>query len=256
MLEKNKRRQKLTLAVVLGDAFVLAAALGFLVGFVFLPEEPVPPLPAFARMDVDLKKQTFFAYLSPVIARVNESFRTDRERLEDLAATVDRGEQLSWFERRWLRQAAERYELSLEEQPLDETLATLVRRAGVVPESIVLAQAAKESGWGTSRFAREGNNLFGQRCYGNDCGISPQGRPNARFGLAQFNSVEDSIESYVLNVNTHPSYEAFREQREALRESGDPVTGLALVDQLVNYSERRDEYVEELRALIRQNGLE
>lgn len=242
--------------ILVGDACVLLAACGLLVGFVIFPARPVRVLPDFGSMEVATKKAAFLAFLSPVIAEVNDGFRLDRERLQTLAASVGRGDAPSWLERRWLRQTAERLEVPLDELPLEDAIALLERRAGTVPESIVLMQAAMESGWGTSRFAVEGNNLFGQRCYSPGCGIPPEGRPNARFGLAQFDSVEDSVESYVLNLNTHASYHDFRLKRQELLESGEPVTGLALVDELANYSERGEEYVDELRGLILQNGLE
>ena len=124
----------------------------------------------------------------------------------------------------------------------------------MVPESLVLAQAAIESGWGTSRFALEGNNYFGQRCYREDCGISPREQQDGGFGLARFSSVAASVD--MLNLNTHPEYQSFRQLRASRRASNLPVTGLALLQGLRAYSERGTAYIAEIEAMIRANDLE
>ena len=121
----------------------------------------------------------------------------------------------------------------------------------------MLIQAAKESGWGTSRFAVFGNNLFGQRCYSEACGIEPAGvGPNADFNIATFGSVDDAIASYVRNLNTHPQYDGFRRLRQQLRREGKELNGLVLADGLLDYSERGEAYVDEIKAMIAQNALE
>jgi Bax protein len=136
-------------------------------------------------------------------------------------------------------------------------LTILDRRIGIVPESLVLVQAAKESGWGTSRFAREGNNLFGQRCYSPGCGLVPRNRASdAEFWVAEFDSVHESITSYVMNLKTHAQYRDFRIRRQQLREAAQPLTGLALADGLLGYSELGQSYVDEIRDLLRYNELE
>ena len=206
-------------------------------------------------MPVDQKKREFFAFLSPLVAEVNFGLAADRERIQEIRAKHDRGEKPGWFERRWLERLAGRLEVPIDSMDFGDALAMLERRTGVVPEAIVLAQAAIESGWGTSRFALEANNYFGQRCYEPACGVSPAAADDD-FGLARFPSVGDSVESYIRNLNTHPGYREFREQRLALRESGMPVTGLALIAGLTNYSERGVEYVSDIATIIRDNGLE
>jgi Bax protein len=252
-----KPNQTLTLRECIGDALVLLAAVALLTGFFMLPSTDYRPLPDFSSMDVATKKRQFFAYLSPIVARVNDQIRADRERLDRIAARLEAGKSLSWFDRRWVAELAARLEVPYAEQDIDQTMTALQRRVGVVPESLVLAQAAKESGWGTSRFAVEGNNLFGQRCYRPDCGLVPQQRADgARFAVARFDNVAESVESYVRNLNTHPTYRSFRDLRQIVKRRGDPLTGLALLDGLADYSERGEAYLAELRALIRQNGLE
>jgi Bax protein len=215
-----------------------------------------PPPPDFASMPIETKKREFFAYLSPIISEINFGLAADRRRVQELTAAYQRDEPIGWVDRRWLGRLAERLDVDTGELTLGEALVLLERRAGIVPESIVLVQAAVESGWGTSRFALEGNNYFGQRCYRANCGMAPQGRQGARFGLARFSSPAASVESYILNLNTHESYRSFRELRHRRRVAGDPITGLSLVDGLRNYSERGPEYVAEIASMIRDNDLE
>jgi len=255
--ETFKSNETLTLRQRIADTLVLLGALALLTGFFMLPPTEYRPLPDFSSMDVATKKQQFFAYLSPIVAQVNDQLRADRERLDRIVERRQAGESLSWFDRRWVAELATRLEIPFGQQDLNQTLTALQRRVGVVPESLVLAQAAKESGWGTSRFAVEGNNLFGQRCYRPDCGLVPQQRADgARFAVARFDNVAESVASYVRNLNTHPTYRPFRDLRQLVKQRGDPLTGLALLDGLADYSERGEEYLAELRALIHQNGLE
>lgn len=240
-----------------GDLLIAALSVALLAAFVFPPRPTVEPLPDFRPLNPQERKLSFFSYLSPIVAEVNDRARAERDRVQSLREAIERGASLPWFDRRWLRRLAERLEVPIDDVPTQEQLEMLTRRTGAVPESLVLVQAAKESGWGTSRFAVQGNNLFGQRCYSPGCGIVPTERaPSARFGVAAFDSVQGSVEGYVLNLNTHPQYADFRVLRQQLREAGRPVTGLSLVDSLDGYSERGREYVAEIRALIRQNGLE
>jgi Bax protein len=241
------------------DFIVLALGIALLAGFFMTDVRAVAyePPPDFGRMSVEQKKREFFAYLSPMVARVNFEMADDRRRVERLRARYESGDPIGWLDRRWLGRLAVRLEVPIEEMELGEALAMLERRAGVVPEALVLVQAAIESGWGTSRFALEGNNYFGQRCYSADCGIVPEQRADGqRFGLAEFSSVAASVESYIMNLNTHEGYREFRLLREELRDADRPVTGLAVVESLVNYSERGADYVAQLEAMIRANNLE
>jgi Bax protein len=239
---------------------LLLVGCGYLL-FEFVNLEPVAeaasPPPDFSSMEVGEKKRAFFAYLSPKIAAVNFQMAADRDRVTRLRERFARGRSIGWFDRRWLGRLGAKLEVPVDELPLEDALEALERRAGIVPESIVLVQAALESGWGTSRFAIEGNNFFGQRCYRPDCGMAPTERPeDAQFGLARFPSADASVESYMINLNTHPSYRDFRVLRQTRRAEGQAITGLALVDGLTNYSERGTDYVEEIAAMIRANRLE
>jgi Bax protein len=127
----------------------------------------------------------------------------------------------------------------------------------IVPISLALAQAATESGWGTSRFVIEGNNLFGEWCYEPGCGLTPLRRDEGRsHEVRSFTRPAQSVESYVRNINTHEKYRSFRLLREQMRKEERELSGLELAGELTQYSERRGAYVEEVREMIRFNNLE
>jgi Bax protein len=199
------------------------------------------------------RKERFFAFLRPIIEQENARVLEDRRRLEQLAAEGDPG----WRDRRWLHGLAEDYGLDPEEYEDDTLMTALLRRVDAVPVSLALAQAAKESGWGTSRFARKGNNFFGQWCYEPGCGLVPRARGEGRsHEVRAFDSPRDAVASYLRNINTHPGYRELRRARAGLRAAGKPLSGLVLAEQLHRYSERGQPYVEEIKGLIRYNDLE
>lgn len=237
------------------DTVVLICASALLAAFVMPPREPAPQLPELGGLEPQDRKEAFVRYLDPIVARVNADLRRQRAWLAALAARVERGDPTTWWNRRYLGRLVERYEVS-PLVSLEETLAQLNRRIDVVPRSLVLVQAAKESGWGTSRFATEGNNLFGQRCYEPGCGLTPRRVEHARFAVAAYDSTLASVRDYARNLNTHLQYREFRALRQQLRERGEPLSGLRLADGLAEYSERGEAYVAEIKTLIRQNDLE
>lgn len=236
-------------------SIVLAAA-GILVQTV-VPLVPGWPgnedLPLFPVGDVEARKSAFLAYLRPVVKHRNARIRRERAWLLD----VSQQESLGWIGRWRFSQLAERYRVDLESSTFDDALATLERRVDIVPLSLALAQAAKESGWGRSRFARQGNALFGERCFIEGCGMVPRARaPGRTFEVQSFATVGDAVASYLGNLNSHKGYLEFRKARQRLRRAGKPVTGSRLAEYVDSYSVRRDAYVQALKAMIRQNGLE
>ncbi len=131
-----------------------------------------------------------------------------------------------------------------------------MRRVNVIPPSLALAQAANESGWGTSRFAREANNYFGQWCYETGCGLVPARRDkNKTHEVAAFESPKESVGRYINNLNSNRAYQSLRDIRSRLIANNEPVTGYALAAGLNRYSERGADYVSELRAMIDYNKL-
>ena len=152
-----------------------------------------------------------------------------------------------------LKSLARKYRVEWNESDPQSVIDTLRRRIDLVPVPLVLVQAAKESGWGTSRFAREGNNLFGQWCYTKGCGIVPARRSSgAKHEVQVFDSVEDAINAYLHNINTADAYRSLREIRARQRKAGKTPDGIALADGLLYYSQRREAYVKEVKLMLQQ----
>ena len=209
---------------------------------------------------VAVKKSLFFRTLLPLILTVNEDIGRDRRRLQQLAAAYrSDGDITRARDRAWLYRLAQRYEVAAADEllsddtPLGAFIAPLLRRVDAIPPSLALAQAAVESGYGTSRFAIEGNALFGQWRTGG--GLRPRAQPAhlSAFGIATFATPLDSVAAYAHNLNTFAAYRDFRARRAALR--GSARAGLALADTLTAYSERGAAYIATLRQLITENRL-
>ncbi|MCO7223960.1 glucosaminidase domain-containing protein [Pleionea sp. CnH1-48] len=204
------------------------------------------------------RKEAFFTYLKPMILDMNQEVAKDRQLLLNFADIYDKTDQLPTRYQAQLQELSHKYRVDeklYENKP--ELFKTLRLRIDTLPESLVLAQAANESAWGLSRFAQEGNNLFGQWCFKEGCGIVPKRRGQGQHHeVAVFPSPKASVRSYMMNLNTHPAYESLRLLRQALEFSQKPVTGKALAAGLMNYSERKEAYVKEIRLMIEQNHLE
>ncbi len=217
---------------------------------------PAPEvLPDFSDIErAEVLKASFFEFLGPIVASENERVLEQRRRLRDIAPGVEDARPLPLLDRHWMRKLSAEYELAWPGDSREETLALLLRRVDIVPPSLALVQAAKESGWGRSRFARQGNNLFGHWCYARGCGIVPSRRNrDAGHEVAAFDSVRHSVRRYFNNLNTHPSYLPLRRIREAERAAEVEPRALSLAEGLIRYSERREAYVEEIKQIIRAN---
>ncbi|NRB39090.1 MAG: glucosaminidase domain-containing protein [Pseudomonadales bacterium] len=194
--------------------------------------------------DVNDKKQQFFSYFYPLILAENQQVLMHRQAL--LSHETD--ELL-------LREICQRYSRDCQVIDDHKRLALLVQ-VDIIPPALVLAQAAMESGWGTSRFARKGYNFFGQWCYQEDCGLVPLKRDkHAVHEVRLFDSPRLSVRSYLFNLNTHVRYSELREQRFLRRVQGDTVTGEDVVEFLLAYSQRGQAYVDELRVVMQYNQL-
>ncbi len=194
---------------------------------------------------VQLKKETFIKIVLPLIVAENEKILDDREKLKTLIEkkfTTD-------TEKQWLRQKLLEYKVKKSD------LEELMFRMDMIPVSIALAQAAKESGWGTSRFALEGNAIFGQWTWDGQ-GIAPLKRDgDKKHKILKFPILRASVKAYKNNLNTHKSYSKFREKRNQLRKKNKSITGLALTDTLKNYAQTGSEYTKILNQIITQNRL-
>jgi len=194
---------------------------------------------------VQLKKETFIKIVLPLIVAENEKILDDREKLK----VISEKKFTSDLEKQWLRQKLLEYKVK--KGNLDE----LLRRMDMIPVSIALAQAAKESGWGTSRFALEGNAIFGQWTWDGQ-GIAPLKRDGDKnHKILKFPILRASVKAYKNNLNTHKSYLKFREKRNSLREKNKKITGLALTGTLKNYAQTGSEYTKILNQIITQNRL-
>jgi len=219
--------------------------------------EPIAVFPDFASIpNVDVKKQQFFDYLQGYVEAENNRLLKVREELQEFAAIVNSGVGLSQREREQILRLAEKYELDTELNSDRRIVNALLTRVDVIPTSLVLAQAANESAWGTSRFALEGNNVFGQWCYEEGCGLVPERRiRGARHEVKSFDSVGSSVEAYFLNINSHHLYQEFRDLRARMRRQNKELDPMELAYGLGRYSERGDNYVDEVQTIIEQNEL-
>jgi len=199
----------------------------------------------------DLRKTTFIKSTLPLILHVNELILQDRARLVSLRDQAAEGRLPAEEDQRWLEEIADRYG----SQSADP--AVLLTHVDIVPPSLAIAQAAEESGWGTSRFAREGNALFGQRAYkAHKKGIVPMERAEGKsFRVRGFDHLIDGVKSYVHNLNSHPAYKDFREARARMRSEKGDIDGYNLAGALLRYSERGVAYVKTIRVIMRANTL-
>ena len=192
-----------------------------------------------------LKKETFIQIVLPLVVAENERILEDREKLKLLSNkkfTTD-------LEKQWLRQKLLEYKVKKGD------LNELMIRMDIIPTSIALAQAAKESGWGTSRFALEGNAIYGQWTWSGQ-GIAPLDRDsNKNHKILKFPILRASVKAYKNNLNTHKGYKAFRDKRAKLREKNKNIKGLELTDTLKNYAQTGSEYTKILNQIITQNRL-
>jgi len=210
------------------------------------------------EITVEEKKQLFFRMVLPLVLIANEEVASEREELMRLKERLEKRRIPHADDQKLLRRLARKYEVPMEGDVLsiNEVLQTLERRIDIVPPSLALAQAATESAWGTSRFAVEGNALFGQWTFGGN-GIRPE-EQRAELGdykVAAFRTPLHSARSYLRNLNTNDAYREFRKRRAEGRRQGRPLSGKDLATSLSRYSERGKDYVDEIRQIITVNGL-
>ena len=202
------------------------------------------------------KKVSFFEFLSPLVNEENQHLQGLRDTIVEIRQSIESTEEITTAQKNWIAKVADRYDVA-NCDTFDETCQqTLLRRIDVVPPSLVMAQAANESAWGTSRFATQGNNLFGQWCFVKGCGLVPLQQTNGQhYEVRSFGSVHQSIVSYMMNLNTHPSYKELRVIRQSIRAEEDLPSGVELAPGLIHYSERGEAYIEEITKMIRFNGI-
>ncbi|MDO6682501.1 glucosaminidase domain-containing protein [Oceanobacter sp. 5_MG-2023] len=206
-------------------------------------------LPDFASYtDVKQKKEAFFGYMLKLVKHANANVLKERDIIKQWDGNSAASPAISAL---------------VEKYRVDDTLSTsdqkasLLKRVQVIPPSLVLAQGANESAWGTSRFARQGNNFFGQWCFSKGCGIVPSQRNDgAGHEVAKFDDPLESVESYIRNLNSHPTYQKLRDLRNTEMATQGYPTGINLAGGLEGYSERGHEYIKEIRSMISFNKID
>lgn len=242
---------KSLLTKCLSITLVVLVILAVLGRAMYSPEPNIPDFEDYAAGAE--RKSAFFSYFIPLINENNTIIESNRKQL---LLWKNNRDSLSWWDRREIADLAIQYRVT--DVTIDEDIfwQKLVKRIDVLPPSLVLAQAANESAWGTSKFAKLGNNYFGQWCFKKGCGLVPDKRGAGKVHeVAAFDSPKESLESYMTNLNSHSAYQSLRDLRAKLRNTKQPVTGLSLAKGLSRYSERGEEYIKELRAMIKFNKL-
>lgn len=212
---------------------------------------PVPRV-YLAKMPADLsdidepatRKRLFFAAMLPAILQVNEEIRETRRRLVAIDACEQAGRPASQPVQDWITMVAERYRA-------DPSAAALLHKIGEIPPSLALAQAAVESGWGTSNPAQSFNSLFGQYTVPDDDADAKK----SGWRLASYDNILEAVRAYADNLNSHRAYAAFRARRLAMIEKGEALDGLTLAGKLGAYSTRKVNYVRDVQSVIRRNSL-
>jgi len=196
--------------------------------------------------NIQLKKETFIKIVLPLVVAENQKILADRIKLLRIISKKMTSEK----EKLWLRSKLKEYKVK------NGNISELEKRMDIIPVSIALAQAAKESGWGTSRFALEGNAIFGQWTWSGS-GIEPLNRSNEKsHKILRFPILRASVKAYKNNLNTHKSYKQFREKRSKARNKNISVRGLSLIHTLDSYAQTGEEYTKILEQIINQNNLD
>lgn len=206
-----------------------------------------------AILDVQKKKQTFFDFLRPMVQQQNSLIAQQREFIVKVQDALNNKLTINQADVLRLNQLAKRYGIKGDLTD-SNSINQLLARVDVIPDALVLVQAANETGWGSSRFAKEGLNFFGQWCFTKGCGLVPQSRTDGmQHEVAKFSSVEASVAAYLLNLNTNPAYRNLREIRTAIRAEGHNATAQELAQGLKHYSERKQAYVDDLLQMFEHN---
>ena len=227
-------------------------------------DEGVPPL-LLRRFPTDMhlikptraKKKFFFQSVLPMALLGNKEIEQHRAFVVNIFNLHDNDKQIALHQHEELIDIQRYYKINGDVLNDLKVRKRLLKRIDIIPPSLTLAQAANESGWGMSRFAQHANNIFGEWTFTPGTGLVPEGRPEGEiYEVRRFENLYASIRSYLRNLNTHSAYRSMRNLRLRLREEGLPLTGHSLAGEMRFYSTRRDDYVAEIRQMIRGNRLE
>ena len=254
VVSMNRTLNKVMLLSI--TVLLLAAGLWFVFHFSPFPMKETA-VPDFAAIEnVQEKKDAFFEFMLPIVRRANDAIREERQLVNRFKKSLESGRGLSKSDAMQLAELMKKYRLKGDQNSVAKSITLLLRRVDTIPAALVLAQSANESAWGTSRFAREGNNYFGLWCWSKECGMLPTERDDgAIHEVASFTTVEAGTAHYMQTLNSHPAYQLLRDLRTTLKTEGKTVKGWDLAGGLLEYSERRENYIEEIREMIIYNDL-
>ena len=197
---------------------------------------------------IGFRKKIFVKTILPIVYIENKKILLQRKKILEWWTETE-GEFVSrefWPD--WLERLSNEYYYE------EENIGDLLMRVDIIPISMAISQAVVESGWGTSRYSREANAIFGQYTFDESTGILPEKREeNKKHFIKKFLSISESVSSYIKNLNTHLAYEELRKKRRELRMDGKTLTGEELISYLSKYSERGKDYIADLQSLLLEN---
>ncbi|WNC66916.1 glucosaminidase domain-containing protein [Thalassotalea nanhaiensis] len=211
-------------------------------------------LPDFISIkDIPTRKQQFFDFLKPAIDAENTKLAKRRAKIIAISLVLNEQQELTKKQHKVLAKYAKKYKLK-NTSSSTVIVEQLLLRIDQIPRELVLVQAANESAWGSSRFARIGLNFFGMWCFKKDCGLVPRGRDSGlNHEVAAFDDLEQMVNHYFHNINTNPAYDLFRTIRGQLRDNGVELRPDVLATGLLPYSERGMDYIVEINTMLRHN---
>ena len=226
------------------------------ISVVNLKPQNIKPIIAVQKLEktkvipIKEKKSKFIKNMLPITLKKNEEILKKRNQVFVLERKL-KTNSMTVLDADILKRLFREYKIK------NNNIKELKERVDIIPISLTLAQGAIESGWGTSRFAQEGNAYFGQKVIGiKSDGIKPAEVTNPKIKVRKFDSLDSSVEAYYTNLNTHKAYKNFRKIRREQRSFGNVLTGDELSKTLVNYSELKNEYIAKIQSVIRTNNLD
>ena len=205
--------------------------------------------------DIKVKKEKFISTILPYIIEENETVLSERKKIFNIREFLIKKKTLNKEDQIFIEKIANKYKINTHNKHKLDILESLLIAVDQIPNSIVLAQAANESGWGTSRFAQDYNAFFGEYTFDINSGVVPIFRENGDKHLVKFfNNVQESVGSYFINLNTHPAYKEFRNTRKELRINNEHLDPNLLVNYLEPYAKDKN-YVKTIKSIIETNKL-
>jgi len=202
------------------------------------------------------KKNIFISILLPIALRGNEIILEEKQSIKKISTSKKNIDELEFFAKKYKVQNYKNINFAnLNSSQISQIKSQLLIKVDTIPISMILAQAIVESGWGSSRFAREGNALFGEWTWQKGMGIKPEENLDANFAVKSFSDISSSLNSYLLNLNRHSAYKALRNYRFENFKDGKPINGLEAANFLSGYAEIGYKYVTKIREMIKANKL-